>query len=105
VVFNLPTVGGYFGGSVSSFGHVAAFLAAYAAPYSGFFFPGGELLLDVTDPGGELTGLPSSWGSPKVITIPIPNDPALIGYVFYVRAASYLGSPLALHCAYECTIT
>jgi len=104
VITSPPVLGGTFGASVTGYvaGNVGAFLAAFIAPLS-FYSPWGEVLVDVTDPSGELLGTPSGMGNPAVIALPVPGDPWFAGFVFYTQAASFGGS-LYLHCAYECTI-
>jgi len=104
VITGLPVLGGTFGASVAGCapGNVGAVLVAFSAPLT---FPGawGEVLVDVTDPNGELLGAPSALGDPAVVHLPVPGDPMFSGFVFYTQAVSFGGS-LCLHCAHECTI-
>jgi len=98
------TIGGDFVGSVTRCnpGNVGAILVAYSASGS-YPTPWGELLVDFTDPNGELFGTPSGYGDPVIIQVTVPNDMQLCGFVFYTQAASF-GGGICLHCAYECAI-
>jgi len=99
-----PVLGGGFEVSVEgcSAGNVGALLVAYSAPLT---FPSGwgEILVDITDPNGELLGMPSRLGDPALFSLFVPNDPGLFGLPFFTQAASF-GGAICLHCAHECVI-
>ena len=97
-------LGGTFGASVSGCapGNIGALLVAYFTPLTASS-PWGEVLVNITDPSGELLGMPLSLGTPAVFSMPIPHQPLYPGLVVFTQAASFGGS-ICLHCAYECTV-
>ena len=99
-----PVLGGTFTADVSHpcGGLPLAALAAYSSPTTGVFTPWGEILLDLTDPNGELLGLPTAAGSPSSFSLNVPNDSNLCGFHVYVQAFGM--SPITLHCAFDCTV-
>ncbi len=75
-----PVVGGTLATSISlDAGQNSALLAGYSAPLT---VPGdrGNILVDITDPNGELLGLPLGLGNPAIIDVDVPSDVALIGF-------------------------
>ena len=59
---------------------------------------GGQLLLvDITDPGGEIFGFPLQTGTFSQIGIPVVNDPSLCGVEIHTQAVHLFGvQPFAL---------
>jgi len=104
VVTSPATLGGTFGATVTgcASGSTGAVLVAYASSLT-FPHAWGEILVDVTDPFGELMGMPFAFTDPAVFSFPVPSDPIFAGLVFYTQAASF-GGGMCLHCAYECTV-
>jgi hypothetical protein len=104
VVTNPAVINGTFSATVTGCdaGNTGSLLVGYA---SSLTFPSvwGEILVDISDPAGELLGIPTVVGNPASFNLPVPNDPSLSGIVFYTQAASFGGS-LCLHCAFECTV-
>lgn len=78
-----------------STGHSHAVLAAYTAPLT-FTLPGGQTVL-VNPAGPELLGFPTAIGPVATFSVPLPNDPALLGYEVFTQAAHFGGpQPFAL---------
>jgi len=104
VITSLPDLGGAFGASVTGCapGNAGAFLVAYSTSLT-LTSPWGEVLVDITDPNGELLGAPSGTGNPATIHLPVPSDVQFCGFAFYTQAVGFGGS-ICLHCAYACTI-
>ena len=100
VVLGNAIIGGSFVGSVS--GGAGAFLAAFSTP-AGLMTPFGEVLINIADPDGELSGHPSAFGNPAIISTVIPAIPTFCGFVFYIQACAF-GGGLTLTCAFECTV-
>ncbi len=89
-VVALPVLGGEFVAAVGTAGKSGSFLTAYAAPFT-LATPWGILLVDVTDPDGELSGWPSDLGDPAMISVAIPDDPALCGLTCSTQAVRFGG--------------
>ena len=104
VVVGPATLGGTLALSVGGCmtGNVGAFVVAYGSAIS---LPTGwgELLVNIGDPGGELLGMPSGFGVPAAINLPVPINMLFCGFNFFTQAASFGGS-ICLHCAWDCTI-
>lgn len=72
---------------------VVAFEAALDLPVQG----GYVLLVDVTNPRGELLQLPAAAGPQADFSVDLPNDPCLCGYVYFSQALHFGGGmPFAL---------
>ncbi|MEW6074646.1 MAG: hypothetical protein AB1726_18890 [Planctomycetota bacterium] len=98
-----PVLGGTFAGSVAATGaNVGAFLAAFSTPLT-LTTSWGEILVNIADPGGELLGLPSTFGDPAVIALPVPIDLTLCGAPFSVQAVGF-GGGITPTCAYDCLV-
>jgi len=99
-----PVLGGTFSASITACapGNAGAILVAYASSIT-VLSNWGEFLVNFTDPGGELLGMPAAFGSPALIDIAVPSDPFFAGFVFYTQAAGF-GGTTCLHCAHECTV-
>ncbi len=69
------------------------------------YMPGaaGYLLVDPRSTGGELTGLPPAFGYGVVtFDVPLPPDPALVGFSFSTQGAGFGGAGgTTLHNAYD----
>ena len=104
VVYSPPVLGGAFLATVTGCapGNVGAFLVAYSTPLT-FMSPFGEVLVNLSDPGGELLGMPTATGNPPLFLLSVPNDPVLVGFVFHAQAASF-GGAICLHCAHRGTV-
>ena len=104
VATNPAVIGGTFIASVTGCdpGNAGSLLVGYSSSLT-LLSVWGELLVNFVDPNGEILGMPLALGSPAVFALPVPNDPAVSGFVFYTQAASFGGS-ICLHCAYECTV-
>jgi len=104
VIANPAFLGGTFRASVTgcATGNVGAFLVGFGSSISSPT-TWGELLVNLADPAGELLGMPPGYGDPALIDLPVPNDPAFSGFIFFTQAASFGGS-VCLHCAHECTV-
>ncbi len=77
-VTSTPVLGGTFSASVDTgAAGNGCFLVGYGTPLSSAS-PLGNLLVNTTDPGGELLGMPSAVGNPAVIDVPVPMDITLI---------------------------
>jgi len=105
LVITDPVLGGVFSSSVVPHaGSVLAALSAYATPAQ-LNTQWGELLVNIADPGGELLGVPVSFGNPAVFAMGVPLDAALYGFTFSVQALHLGGvNPPQLACAYDCVI-
>jgi hypothetical protein len=103
VVVSPANIGGSFVGSVSNTGTQAgAFIAAYSSAAT-LTTPWGQLLINIADPNGELSGNPSAFGNPAVISAGIPPIAAFMGFNFFVQACGF-GGGLTLHCAFDCIV-
>ncbi len=97
---------------VTGRGQRIAILCAFASPAQFYLDPAygidGEVLVNLSDPRGELLGSPRAWGDPAIITVSVPPNVILSGFPFYVQALSVCPSPPPfeswLHCAYTCTV-
>lgn len=77
-------------------------LFGYASPLT-FPYKGQEILVNFTDPNGELLGNPGAFGSPAIFNLGVPINLFLCGFTVYVQAVS-AGGGVDLHCAYACTV-
>ncbi len=104
VITNPAALGGVFSATVTGCapGNTGAILVGYASSLT-LSSPWGELLVNTADPAGELVGMPSGFGNPTLIDVPVLTDPVFAGLVFYTQALSFGGS-MCLHCAHECTV-
>jgi hypothetical protein len=104
-VVDTADLGGTFAVSVGhSVGMAGGFLVAYDAQAT---YPSawGEILVDIFDADGELSGIPSSFGNPCTIAAGIPDNAAFCGFVFYCQAVCFgTATGLDLTCAAECTV-
>jgi hypothetical protein len=94
-------LGGTFGVSITHT-HVLGLLYAFGSPLT-FPYKGMEILVNFTDPNGELLGVPSAFGNPALFALPVPINLAFCGFTFYVQGVS-AGGGISLHCASACTI-
>ena len=74
--------------------NVGAILVGYTAPLTAAT-PWGELLVDLTSPGGELLLLPPSFGMPARFTLSLPLDLTLCGTGVHTQAVG-VGGRIAL---------
>jgi hypothetical protein len=79
-----------------------ALLYAYSSSLT-FPFHGGEILINFTDPGGELLGGPAAFGSPAVFALPVPINLVFCGATIYIQGVS-VGGGFSLMCASAVTI-
>lgn len=100
-VLTNAVLGGTFTSSVVHT-RAGALLYAYASAIT-FPFSGQEILINFTDPGGELLGGPATFGSPAVFALGVPINLAFCGFTIYIQAVSF-GGGIDLHCAYACVI-
>ena len=96
-------IGGTYQGTVGiSAPNVGAVIAGYLGQLT---FPiwGQQGLVNVGTP--EVMGLPSGLGtSPIMISWPVPNEHAYVGFHVYTQAAGFGGGQINLTCAYDCTV-
>ena len=83
-------------------GTIGCGVLGYASPSGGSFFPGGELLVDVTSPR-HLSTMKPSIGAVETLEVDIPCDPALNGWVTHTQAY-VLGRPWELCNAVDVTL-
>jgi hypothetical protein len=97
-----PVLGGSFMTSVSCAPQAGAFIVAFSSAVT-FPSPFGEILVNINDPNGELSGTPSAFGDPAMINAFIPPVLAFMCFTFYTQAVAF-GGGLTLTCAFECTV-
>jgi hypothetical protein len=86
-------------------GHNLALLVGYASPLTATLGGGQVLLVDVTDPGGELLAQPPVAGPLAHYDIPVPADLHLLGLQVATQAAHVGGiRPFALSNALDLTV-
>jgi hypothetical protein len=89
-------VGGTFSASVSTFGPASgAVLAGYAKPLE-LRIGWGALLVDITDPNGELLNMPLRVGDPANFNLPVPMDLTLVGFEISTQALRFDASVMEL---------
>ena len=101
-----PVLGGSFQADidVGSTGHSLGGLVGFGSPFT-FTLGGGQtLLVDVTDPGGELLGLVSLPGPIVSYTIDVPSDCALYGFTLSTQAVHVVGAPFLLSNAQDMVV-
>ena len=87
-------------------GATLALVVAYASPLD-LFVPGiGSILVNVADPGGELTGgtLVGAGTGLVAFALPVPNAPSLCGFSAATQGVSFGGGSVLLHNAYDIVI-
>ena len=85
-------------------GHNMAGVVGYAAPLD-LQIGIGSVLVDVTDPAGELLGLLPQAGSFTVsFSATIPLDPGICGFPFSTQGVSFGGPGISLHNAYDLVV-
>ncbi len=96
-------IGGSFCASVTcTFPQVWAMMTAYSTP-AALQTSYGEILVNMNDPNGELSGNPSAFGHWAQICVDIPMVPEFCGFVFFVQGVSR-ADELRLTCAAECMV-
>ena len=86
-------------------GHAMAGLAGYSTPLSLTLGGGQVLLVDITDPDGELLGLFLVAGPLAAFDVPVPNDLALAGFTLSTQALHVGGvQPFALSNALDLVV-
>jgi len=85
-----PILGVGLGVSITTTGKTGSFLVGYSTPTT-LSTSWGNLLVDVTDPNGELLGSPSGTGDPTVIWTSIPDEPILCGFTCSTQAIRFGG--------------
>ncbi len=85
-----PILGVGLGVSITTTGKTGSFLVGYSTPTT-LSTSWGNLLVDVTDPNGELLGSPSDSGDPTVIWTSIPDEPVLCGFTCSTQAIRFGG--------------
>lgn len=107
VLVNPPQLGGVFQATqdLSLTGHALAAIVGYAGPLT-FPLAGGQVLLvNVTDPGGELLGQPAVPGPVVLWNLSVPNDAALCGFELSVQGVHIGGvTPFALSNALDLVV-
>jgi hypothetical protein len=105
VVVGPAVLGGSFNVTVTGCGtgSVGAFIVAFGGGPISLNTKWGEILVNIADPGGEYLGMPSGFGNPAAISLPVPINLLFCGFPFWTQAASF-GGGICLHCAWECTI-
>ena len=102
-----PQIGGAFLATqdLSLTGHSLAGIVAYAGPLT-FPLAGGQtLLVDVTDPAGELFAQPLQAGPLVNWVLSVPNDPALCGFELSAQGVHVGGvTPFALSNALDLVV-
>jgi len=83
-----PILGTGFTASITTTGKTGSFLVGYTTPTT-LSTGWGNLLVDITDPNGELLGAPSGTGDPTVIWTSIPDDPILCGFTCSTQAIRF----------------
>ena len=96
----LPVLGGTYTASVDlagTTGHALAWLVGFATPLYSILGGGQVLLVNVGDPHAELLAQPMRPGPVAVYALPVPNDPALAGFLLATQALHIGGvAPFAL---------
>ena len=85
-----PILGVGLGASITTTGKTGSFLVGYTTPTT-LATSWGNLLVDATDPNGELLGAPSGTGDPTVIWTGISDDPILCGFTCSTQAIRFGG--------------
>ncbi|MEW6073040.1 MAG: hypothetical protein AB1726_10690 [Planctomycetota bacterium] len=85
-----PILGGRFTGSAPLDGHLAAWFAGFAAPLE-LPLAAGIVLVDFTDPAGELLLLPAATSDPAAFDLAVPIDLTLAGFALYTQAVRFGG--------------
>ncbi|MFT5463446.1 MAG: lysyl endopeptidase [Planctomycetota bacterium] len=97
---NLPKIGSTFLTTVDlvgTTGHNLALVIGYTSSLTVTLGGGQELLVNITDPGGEVLGLAALAGPIAGFVLAIPNDSSLSGVEVYTQAAHFGGVvPFAL---------
>ena len=95
-VTSLPQLGGTFAASIDlAGGQVGAMLVGFTTPLTQSS-TWGNLLVNLNDPGGELLGMPSGFGSPAVISFGVPSDVAYLGFGLATQAVRLGGGNVDL---------
>ena len=81
---------------VGGTGHGFGQLFGFGGPLSFSFSGGRVLLIDVTDPGGELLALPTLPGPIAAYSLPVPADCVLLGFELSTQALHFGGAPWVL---------
>ncbi|MFT5289926.1 MAG: hypothetical protein ACI8QS_002887 [Planctomycetota bacterium] len=89
---------------VGSTGHSFGQLIGFGGPLTFTLGTGQTLLIDITDPGGELLGLPASAGPIAGYTIAVPVNCALLGFSLSTQAVHIGGAPFLLSNAQDLVI-
>ena len=99
-------IGGTFTATVDvgSTGNALAFLVGYGGGPFTLPFSGRTILVNVLDPGGELTGGPSAAGPIANINVAIPSDLSLCGVALSTQAIHFGGSPYVLSNAQDLVV-
>ena len=86
-------------------GHNFGLLVAYATPLSFALLGGQVILVNIGDPSGEFLGMGAQFGPVIDRSLPLPNDPGLIGFPFSSQAVHIGGvTPFALSNALDLVI-
>ena len=103
-----PVLGTTYGATVDlggTTGHALAGLVGYCTSLSLNLGGGQVLLVDITDPDGELLGQPLVAGPLAAFDVPIPNDLALAGFELSTQALHIGGlQPFALSNALDLVV-
>ena len=90
-VASLPVLGSSFSASIVTTGQTGAYLVGFSGPRLQST-RWGNILVDYTDPSGELLGAIWKHGDPAVIQIDVPPHRVLAGYTICTQAVRFGGS-------------
>ena len=89
---------------VAMSGHAGGLLVGFSAPLSWTLPDGWVVLVDFTDPGGELLGLPPLAGTLVTWNLTLVTDPTLCGFPLSTQALLFGGTLFALSNAYDLVV-
>ena len=102
-----PIVGGPFAAEVDlagTTGHNLALIAGYFGSLTLTLGGGQTLLIDITDPAGEVMGQPPTAGPIAYFNCDLPCDPGLPGIMVYSQAVHIGGAPFVLSNAQDLVV-
>ena len=89
---------------VGSTGHTLGQLVGFGGPLTFTLGSGQTLLVDITDPGGELLGLAAAAGPVATYNIAVPSDCSLFGFSLSTQAIHFGGAPFLLSNAQDLVV-
>ncbi len=102
-----PVIGSAFQATidVGSTGHALGQLVGFGGSFSFTLLSGGQtLLVNITDPGGELLAVSAAAGPIATYNIAVPADCALFGFSLSTQAVHFAGAPFLLSNAQDLVV-